>query len=52
MLVLVNWIGGGEKEVREGMVQAKMVTLRRYFKLQPLLHVCNLFNSTVYIVDK
>ena len=33
MPVLVSWIGDGETEVREGMVQAKMVVFRRYFKL-------------------
>ena len=33
MPVLVHWIGGGEKEVRVGMVQAKMVIFRRYLKL-------------------
>ena len=49
MPILVNWIGGGEKEVREGMVQAKMVIFRRYFKT---VDTCVQFNSTVFIADK
>ena len=32
-LLFAHWIGGGEKEVREGTVQVKIVIFRRYFRL-------------------
>ena len=52
MPILVPWIGDGEKEVRDGMVQAKMVIFRNIIFQIIIVDTCVQFNSTVFIADK